>query len=199
MSKNYGEIFSARLKELRKESGLTIEEFANEVGISRSSIGYYENQNRLPDLAVAARMAEVLNVTADYLVGRSNARTQAPKLKNICDYVGLSDKSVEMLANLKKENPARLSVINLLLEQAADDITDDYELDGEYEGSVLNALCRYLCRYSSIDEYVADMTFGSDEGISSAIANALYQIILNQAVDAIKKLATPEFGSEFFL
>ncbi len=189
MSNDYGEIFSTRLKELRQESGLTIEAFANEVGVSKSSIGYYENQNRLPDIATAARMAEVLNVTTDYLIGRSNARTQVPKLKNICDYVGLSDKSVNMLARLKKENPTRLSVINLLLEQADEDIGDDYELEGEYNGSVLNAVCRYLCRYSSVDEYVADITSSSDEGISSTIASALYQIILNQAVDAIKKLA----------
>lgn len=189
MSKNYGEIFGERLKELRQEYGFTIEAFANEVGISKSSVGYYENQNRLPDIATAAKMAEVLNVTTDYLVGLSSARTQAPKLKNICDHVGLSDKAVNMLARLKKENPTRLSVINLLLEQAADDITEDYELDGEYEGSVLNAVCRYLCRYSSVDEFVADMTSSSDEGISSAIASALYQMILNQAIDAIKKLA----------
>lgn len=189
MSNNYGEVFSARLKELRQESGLTIEAFANEVGVSKSSVGYYENQNRLPDLATAARMADVLGVTTDYLVGRSNARTQAPKLKSICDYVGLSDRSVNMLAGLKKESPKRSAMINLLLEQAADDITDDYELDGEYEGSVLNALCRYLCKYSSLDEYVAEMTTSSDDGISSAIASALYQIILNQTIDAIKKLA----------
>lgn len=189
MSNNYGEVFSARLKELRQESGLTIEAFANRVGVSKSSVGYYENQNRLPDVATAARMAEVLNVTTDYLAGRSNARTQAPKLKSICDYVGLSDKSVEMLALLKKENPKRSAMINLLLEQAADDITDDYELDGEYEGSVLNALCRYLCKYSSLDEYVADMTSSCGEEFSSTIASALYQIILNQTIDAIKKLA----------
>ena len=195
MSKNYGEVFSTRLKELRQECGLTIEEFASEVGVSKSSVGYYENQNRLPDLAVAAKMADVLNVTTDYLVGRSNARTQTPKLKNICDYVGLSDKSVEMLAQLKAENPKRLSIINLLLEQAADDITDDYELDGEYEGSVLNAVCRYLLKNFSIDEYVAEVTSSSDEEISSAIHNAMYQIILNQAVDAIKKLAiSPKYN-----
>ena len=73
-------------------------------------------------------------------------------------------------ARLKKENPTRLSVINLLLEQADEDIGDDYELEGEYNGSVLNAVCRYLCRYSSVDEYVADITSSSDEGISSTIA-----------------------------
>lgn len=196
MSKNYGEVFSARLKELRQESGLTIEEFASEVGVSKSSVGYYENQNRLPDLATAARMADVLNVTTDYLIGRSNARTQAPKLKNICDYVGLSDKSVEMLARLKKENPKRSALINILLEQAADDITDDYELDGEYEGSILNAVCRYLNRYFSIDDQIAELTSSSDEGITSAIRGAVYQMILNQAVDAIKKLQNSQFNTD---
>lgn len=80
-------------------------------------------------------------------------------------------------------------MINFLLEQASDDITDDYELDGEYEGSVLNALCRYLCKYSSLDEYIAEMTSSSDEGISIAITGALYQIILNRTIDAIKKPA----------
>lgn len=84
-------------------------------------------------------------------------------------------------------------MINQLLEQASDDITDDYELDGEYEGSVLNALCRYLCRYSSLDGYIMEMTSSSDEGISSSITSALYQMILNQTIDAIKRLAnSPE-------
>lgn len=188
MSNNYGEVFSARLKKLRQECGLTIEEFANEVGVSKSSIGYYENQNRLPDIATAARMAEVLGVTADYLVGRSNARTGVPKLKSICDYVGLSDTSVNMLARLKKENPRRLEIINTLLEQADDDITDNYELSGKYEGSFLNAVCRYLDRYKTLDEYIAEITSSSDEGITSSIRDAMYQLVLNQAVDALKGL-----------
>lgn len=182
---NYGEVFSKRLKELRQEYGLTIEEFANKVGISKSSVGYYENQNRVPDIIVAGRMADVLNVSADYLIGRSNARTQKPKLKSVCDKIGLSDKSVRMLARLKKEKSIRLRIINLLLEQADDDIEDDYELEGRYEGSILNAICRYLERYKSYDDVITEFAL-EDMSITHSIRNAMYQLILNQATDALK-------------
>ena len=188
----HGAIFSKRVRELRQEQNLTIEQFANIVGISKSSVGYYESQNRVPDIVVAGRMAEALNVTADYLIGRSEARTKEPKLKSICDKVGLSDKSVQMLARLKKENSARLRIINMLLEQADDDIDDDYELEGSYEGSILNAVCRYLDRYNSADEFIDEYASSSDEGISSAIRSAVYRLILDQAVDALKNLANSD-------
>lgn len=45
----------------------------------------------------------------------------------------------------------------------------------------------------SLDEYIIEMTSSSDEGITSAIQNAMCQIILNQAVDAIKKLQHSQF------
>ncbi|MDE7400183.1 MAG: helix-turn-helix domain-containing protein [Oscillospiraceae bacterium] len=71
----YREIFIKRLKELRLERGLTIGEFANKVGFSKSSVGYYESQNRVPDIIVAGETADVLDVSADYLIGGNNART----------------------------------------------------------------------------------------------------------------------------
>ena len=36
------EVFGKRLKELRKANGYTIEQFADMVGISKSTLGYYE-------------------------------------------------------------------------------------------------------------------------------------------------------------
>lgn len=99
----YGEIFNRRLKELRLERGFTIEEFTNKVGISKSSVGYYESQNRVPDIIIAGEMADVLDVSADYLIGQSSARTQEPKLKSICDKIGISDIAVHMLTRLKEE------------------------------------------------------------------------------------------------
>lgn len=186
------QVFGSRIKELRLERGLTIEEFANEVGISKSSVGYYESQNRAPDIVVAGRMADVLNVPADYLIGRSDARTQEPKLKNICDKIGLSDKSVLMLSRLKKENNPRLCIINLLLEQADDDIEDDYEFDGIYEGSVLNAVCRYLD--GSTDKLLS-MEFddyNTDRIRYTRIRSAVHKLIFDQAAEAIKSFDDPE-------
>ena len=55
-----------------------------------------------------------------------------------------------------------------------------------YDGSILNAVVRYLNRYSGCDEYLAEYVSSGDEGISSAIHNALYQLILNQAITALK-------------
>lgn len=200
LEQNYGQEFSKRLRALRLENNLTIEEFANMVGISKSSVGYYENQNRVPDIVVMGRIADTFNVSTDYLIGRSDARTKEPKLKSICDKTGLSDKSVLMLARLKKEKCSRLRIINLLLEQADDDIEDNYELDGRYEGSVLNAVCRYAGRYNSINEWEAEELFRDTVGLDNEalciydspgyipthLYNAMYQIILNQATEAIK-------------
>lgn len=184
---NYGEIFSRRLRALRKELGFTVEDFANKVDVSKSSIGYYENQNRVPDIITVARMADELNVSVDYLIGRSNARTNKISIKRVCEKIGLSDKSVLMLARLKKEKSIRLQTINLLLEQADEDIDIDYKFEGKYEGSVLNAICRYLDRYKSFEDYLSEeISDCCGDGITSSIREALYQLFLNQVTDALK-------------
>ncbi len=66
------------------------------------------------------------------------------------------------------------------------DIVHDLDDTDNYEGSILNAVVRYLSRYSGYDEYLTENVSSSDEGISSAIQNALHQLILNQAVTALK-------------
>ena len=42
------QVFGKRLKELRKEHGCTIEQFADMVGISKSTLGYYEVTSKNP-------------------------------------------------------------------------------------------------------------------------------------------------------
>lgn len=64
-----------------------------------------------------------------------------------------------------------------------------YELDDDtdnYYCSILNAVVRYLSRYKAYDDYLAENITSSDEGISSAIQNALHQLVLNQAITALK-------------
>ncbi len=51
-----------RTRKLRQDQNLTIEQFANIVGISKSSVGYYKSRDRVSDIVVAGRMAEALNV-----------------------------------------------------------------------------------------------------------------------------------------
>ena len=193
MNNNCLDYFGDRLKTLRRERGITQQELADAIGISKGGLCYYENTNRAPDITVLEKFADYFKVSADYLLGRTNAQTQKAKLQAVCNHTGLSDKSVNLLSDLKENSPAQLRVINFLLEQAAGDMDIIYDLDdSDYQGSILNAVVRYLSRYSGCDEYIAENVSSSDEGISSAIQSALHQLVLNQAVDALKNLANSD-------
>lgn len=189
METNCLDYFGDRLKLLRKERGITQQELADAIGISKGGLCYYENTNRAPDITVLERFADYFKVSADYLLGRTNAQTQKAKLQAVCNFTGLSDKSVKLFAELKEKNPQQLKAVNFLLEQAAEDMDIVYPLDDtdNYDGSILNAVVRYICHYHSYDEYLIDALSSTDEGITSEIQNALQQLVLNQAVAAIKK------------
>lgn len=184
-------IFGLRLKGLREERGISQRELAEIIGISKGAVYYYESDGRAPDIVTLEKISDCFNVSTDYLLGRTNARTKKPLLRSICDKTGLSDKSILMLARLKKEKSSRLRIVNLLLEQADGDIEDDYELEGRYEGSVLNAVCRYLDRYKLYDDVITEFAL-EDMSITDSIRSAMYQLILNQAADALKDFANSD-------
>ena len=64
-----------RLKDLRVERGLTLEQLAEETHLSKSALGSYEGDN-LKDISHHAliQLAKVYEVTVDYLLGRSADR-----------------------------------------------------------------------------------------------------------------------------
>ncbi|MCP3967168.1 MAG: helix-turn-helix transcriptional regulator [Lentisphaerae bacterium] len=53
--------FSSRLIHLRKEKGLTQEELAKEINVSRVNLSYYENGQTMPRKKVLDKIAKVLN------------------------------------------------------------------------------------------------------------------------------------------
>lgn len=64
--------FSKRIIELRQKKGLTQNELADLVQISRSALSLYEIGKRQPDFDTLQRMADFFNVTTDYLLGRTD-------------------------------------------------------------------------------------------------------------------------------
>ena len=61
--------FGQRLAELRKARGFTQQEFADEVGISRRMVAYYEGQSQHPPTTHLPVMARVLKLSTDELLG----------------------------------------------------------------------------------------------------------------------------------
>lgn len=64
--------FKVRLKEELKQSGLTIQQFADLVGVSPEMVTQYYTTKKLPKLDTFVKICKALNVSADYLLGLSD-------------------------------------------------------------------------------------------------------------------------------
>ena len=87
--------FPERISDERKNVGLTQDELASQLGISRQSITLYEKGARVPDIEVLRKFADFFDVTADYLLGLSDNRTA--ETAAIGDKLGLSDEAINRL------------------------------------------------------------------------------------------------------
>lgn len=68
-------MFKDNLIALRKRSGVSQEELANVIGVSRQSISKYENGTAEPDLTHLAKLREYFHVSYDSLLGEANVNT----------------------------------------------------------------------------------------------------------------------------
>ena len=84
-----------RLKDLRVERGLTLEQLAEQTHLSKSALGSYEGDN-FKDISHYAliKLAKFYGVTADYLLGRSQTRNHPNA--DLAD-LHLSDDMIELL------------------------------------------------------------------------------------------------------
>ena len=89
-----GKIDMSNLKKLREEKGYSQVKLQHLVGVSDSSIQGYEQGKRIPSLPVALRIAEVLSVSIDYLIGRYN---------QLNDFYSLSQQDKETVLKLIDE------------------------------------------------------------------------------------------------
>ena len=95
--------FSERLKKLRKDTGLTQVDVASKLGISQQAYASWERGVKKPTQDNLVKIAQVLNVSVDYLVGNSEEKTD--ELDNIellfrMNSKGLTEKEKEIF---KKE------------------------------------------------------------------------------------------------
>lgn len=187
------EVFGKRLKELRKANGYTIEQFAEAVGISKSTVGYYENNNRMPDIEILSRIADVLNVSADYLIGKTNTTATKGKTKTVCDFTGLSDTAAEYLAELvKNKRFDRIAVINHLFSELKQDYAfycHEENDDGELAESILGALFLYFDKVQLTKDEWAEIIHTGDEKKDEVLVSAYMQFLLNQVTENTRSSA----------
>ena len=89
------ERFSKRLKELREIAGLTQEQLAKELNVSRGAISYYEKCERTPDIEFLESTSMFFDVPLDYLMG--NTENINEDHMNMYEFYGLTDEACDEL------------------------------------------------------------------------------------------------------
>jgi len=74
-------MLTLRLRELREKNKMTQQEVANSLCISRDAYSLYELGKRHMNYGTICRLADIYNVSIDYLIGRYN--TNPVELNNI--------------------------------------------------------------------------------------------------------------------
>lgn len=98
-----------RISALRKEKGLSRDDIGKTVGTSGAVIGRYEREEITPSIEVAAKIANALDVSLDYLTGGTSTIVKDKKMLY----------RLELLQKVsKKERDTILHVIDSLLQTA---------------------------------------------------------------------------------
>ena len=92
MEKDRTTEFAERFAKLRMDLRMSQDKFADFLGISRPTVGFYENGKRQPDAFVLKQIAERCGVSADYLLGLPNAKPS--------EYAGFTPENIQWLRTL---------------------------------------------------------------------------------------------------
>ena len=87
------------VEDLIKESGKTLTEHAQEMGMKQSVLSDIVNDKRIngPSSKIIKQLAQHFDVSADYLLGLSPARTADIDIKGVCEFLGCNE---EIMCNL---------------------------------------------------------------------------------------------------
>ena len=138
-----GEKFNENLKNARERKGISQKEMSENIGVAKSTYSLYESGNREPNVQTIKKIADILNVSADELLGINEEYNQqlpiipkneslqskklsTPEYRIIEKYRGLDrhgQKIVDFILNEEHERSMTLipSICDL------DDIPDTFE------------------------------------------------------------------------
>ena len=107
--------FRERLNQLLTDSGKTIVAFAEFLGTSRQSLGYYLNGERVPDALMVKQFCERCNVSADWLLGLSETKKIDADLRAAVEYTKLSEEAIETLADYNDQSERDITGLDIVI------------------------------------------------------------------------------------
>lgn len=66
--------FGSIVVELRKQQGISQTDLAGQLGIHKNVLGRYERNEVTPSIEIARKIADILDVSLDYLTGKTDVQ-----------------------------------------------------------------------------------------------------------------------------
>lgn len=118
-----------RINAALASSNITQKVLAKQLEVTDNTVSYWCNGHRVPNIEQLIKISSFLSVSTDYLLGLSNVPTTDLNIREICEYTGLSEKSVCNLNNQrgmvqfdvfgKEHSTGIMEIINFFLEDNA--------------------------------------------------------------------------------
>ncbi len=178
---NKNALFPTQLRNLRKEKGVSQEELSKILGVSKSTLGLWETGDTLPDARSLHDLAVYYEVSADYLLGLSNVKTNDMAVKTICEYTGLTPLTVSTLNTMITIGP----LISDFISRFFEDII-------AFDSHSIEYICSDIVKSSRAYTVYNKLCEGEDE--SNAICNANIEAsniidIANENIDGYYKIS----------
>jgi transcriptional regulator with XRE-family HTH domain len=169
-------IIGNRINTLLAQNNKSQKELAELLNVKPNVISYYCGGSRRPSIEQLTLIAECFNTTVDYLLGLTSIQTSDTSMKNICEYIGLSDKSISKLHQINNKSKIRAfsDLLSLLIED------NDFEyLLGLLEGYITGknrTMSKTLETMSVVEYKESDI---AQLAISSTITHILDRITID--------------------
>lgn len=104
-------VIGDRIGALLSEKNKKQKDLAEYLGVTANTISYYVTGTRMPNIDQIIKIAVFFNVSTDYLLGRTEVETIDTDLKAVCNYMGLSEKSIEEIIKISKKHKVMIDCI----------------------------------------------------------------------------------------
>ncbi len=175
-------LFSMRLNELLCEKETAQEDLAKKTELSMSSISTYRNGKAEPKITALNRIANYLNVSADYLLGNTEIKNPDPQMPAACEFTGLTEQAINILLTIQDPDfevfpdyePSHIAILNTLFEQGF--MTELLISFGQF---LYNVVARHgiLEWYPNRSEAADDVMQPAIWHLNKEIANAIDDVI----------------------
>ena len=83
--------FGTIVAQLRKEQGISQTALAKQIGIHKNVLGRYERNEVIPSIEIARNIADILDVSLDFLVGKVDVEMDKTTRKRILEVSKFDD------------------------------------------------------------------------------------------------------------